>query len=48
MGGVVTTVAELLQPVESDLDTLLAELRTLIGAIADGKRVRVDIVDSAE
>jgi predicted RNA-binding protein YlqC (UPF0109 family) len=23
-------------------------LRTLIGAIADGKRVRVDIVDSAE
>jgi all-trans-nonaprenyl-diphosphate synthase len=28
----VTTVAELLQPVESDLDTLLAELRSLIGA----------------
>jgi all-trans-nonaprenyl-diphosphate synthase len=28
----VATVAELLQPVESDLDTLLADLRSLIGA----------------
>ena len=27
-----TTVAELLQPVESDLDALLADLRALIGA----------------
>ena len=27
-----TTVAELLQPVETDLDALLADLRALIGA----------------
>ncbi|MEB3201470.1 MAG: polyprenyl synthetase family protein, partial [Synechococcus sp.] len=27
-----TTVAELLQPVEADLDALLADLRSLIGA----------------
>lgn len=31
-GGDVATVAELLQPVESDLDALLADLRSLIGA----------------
>ncbi len=32
IGGQVATVAELLQPVEADLDALLADLRSLIGA----------------
>ena len=32
------TVAELLQPVEADLDALLADLRSLIGAFAANQR----------